>query len=794
MSQAYQQIEVDEESKQLLTISTHKGLYECNRLAYGVASAPGLFQREMEKLMQGLDNVTVFLDDILVTGPTNLIHLQNLNQVLNRIKNAGLTLNKAKCQFFQKEIAYLGHIISRVGLQMDQRKIKAIIDAPLPENLMQLRAWLGLINYYSKFLPNAAARLKPLYEMLQKDEKFEWNNERRKCIDHIKEIVTSNQILAHFNPNLKLKLTCDASPYGLGCVLSHILGNGDEKPIAFASRSLSKAERDYSQIDKEATAIIFGIKRFHQYLYGNRFTLLTDHKALVSIFGEKKGIPVMAASRLQRYAVILAGYNFEVKYTTSKDNTVADCLSRTPLVESERNECHNYDFSFLNIILESIPITEKEIKSQIQKDIHLRRVYNYVTSDWPEIIDDELKPYFIRRHEIFVENEILMWGHRVIIPKELRNKLLLELHSEHFGVVKMKQLARSYMWWPKCDRDIENITKTCEICLIHKDNPPKSELHQWDYPQRPNQRLHIDFCELNGINFLVIVDGYSKWLEFEIMKHIKTPTAVDALRKYFANWGLPHKIVSDNGPTFCSKDFESFVKYNGIVHIKTAPYHAASNGAAENSVRTFKNCLKKLIAENIPLKQAVSRILLAYRSNVHITRNKTPAELQIGRKLRIRLDQIKPNSRNVTESRREKQKLFFRGNRRLNLNINDVVMVKDYRGNNWVKGKVINKLSPVTYLIETVDDKLVWKRHLDQIIKCNIDDKDSICSREREFSPNLSEFDIPSNNNPSSNDESTNVTDEPTIVPDQSSVNDNSNECSLRRSSRIRKPRNILDL
>ncbi|KAL7854700.1 hypothetical protein SRHO_G00168900 [Serrasalmus rhombeus] len=273
LSQVYLQMNVDESSRELLTIITHKGLYRYRRLPYGVTSAPSLFQRAMDQILNGLAEVQCYLDDILITGKTEEEHLRNLDATLQRLKEHGLRVRKSKCEFFQPSVEYLGHVIDSQGLHKAPSKVKAIMEAPAPQNVSQLRSYLGLLNYYGRFVSNLASLLKPLHQLLCQDKAWKWTDKCAQAFAKTKRALLKSEVLTHFDPALPLQLACDASPYGVGAVISHIMPDGKEKPIAFASRTLNKAESNYAQIEREALGIVFGVCKFHQYLFGRKFTL-----------------------------------------------------------------------------------------------------------------------------------------------------------------------------------------------------------------------------------------------------------------------------------------------------------------------------------------------------------------------------------------------------------------------------------------------------------------------------------------------------------------------------------------
>ena len=277
LTNAYQQMRLDDASKAYTTINTHKGLFEYNRLPFGVASAPAMFQSAMECVLQGIDHTVVYVDDILVTGASIEEHLHTLDKVLSKLAENGLRLKKAKCIFMASSVEYLGHHIDREGLHPTDAKVQAINEAQSPKNITELKSFLGLLNYYSKFLPNLASKLSSLYQLLRKQQKWSWTSEQEQAFAAAKNMLTTSALLVHYDSHKPILLACDASPYGIGAVLSHEMEDGSERPIGFVSRTLSPVEKGYSQLDKEALAIYFGVSKFHQYLYGRPFTIFSDH-------------------------------------------------------------------------------------------------------------------------------------------------------------------------------------------------------------------------------------------------------------------------------------------------------------------------------------------------------------------------------------------------------------------------------------------------------------------------------------------------------------------------------------
>uniref|UniRef100_H2ZXJ5 ribonuclease H n=1 Tax=Latimeria chalumnae TaxID=7897 RepID=H2ZXJ5_LATCH len=317
---------MDVASKQLLVINMHKGLYQYHRLSYGVFSALAIFQSVMDQILQGVEGVVCFLDDILITTEK---HLCILDKVLTQLKHYGLQFKLAEC----KTVHYLRHVVDAEGIYPTNEKVVAIIAAPRPRNEGELRSFLGLLDYYGRFLANLSTTLQPLHKLLQKGKSKDCEEAFQKC----KHQLLDSHVLAHYDTHKPLHLACDAY-YGVGAVISHVMANGEECPITFASWTLISSERGYVQIEKETLAIIFGVKKFHKYLYGCKFTLITDHKPLMEILGPKVVVPTLAALRMQRWALMLLAYNYEIKYCKSADHTNADTLSRLPrqVIEPDR--------------------------------------------------------------------------------------------------------------------------------------------------------------------------------------------------------------------------------------------------------------------------------------------------------------------------------------------------------------------------------------------------------------------------------------------------------------------------
>ena len=730
LSQAYTQMPLHEDSQQFATINTHQGLYRYKRLPFGIASAPAIFQRTMDTILQGLPNVVCYIDDILITGATEKEHLQNLEEVLKRLQREGITVKKSKCFFLQACVEYLGHCIDGDGLHTSDKKVKAVQQAPRPTNPQQLRSFLGLVQYYRKFVPSLATLLSPLYSLLQKDVKWCWTKECERAFKEAKETLSSATVLAHYDPRLPLRLAADASSYGVGAVISHVFPDGSERPIAYASRSLTTTEKSYAQLEKEALSLVFGVRKFHQYLYGRKFTLYTDHKPLTTILGPKKGVPPLAAARLQRWALLLSAYSYQIEYKSTKDHANADGLSRLPLSSPDTTSMSTIVSPpqhgslpdtdiFVIRQIEALPVTAMQLRAATRCDPILSRVLRYAKHGWPHQVSDVFKPYHTRQNELALENGCVMWGVRVIVPKKLQEQVLHELHRSHPGIARMKTLARSHVWWPKLDQDIESLVKACPQCQSVRSSPSVAPLHPWSWPSRPWQRIHVDYAgPFRGRNFLIVVDAHSKWPEVIQMNSTTSSATIHELRRLFATYGLPEQLVSDNGPQFVSDEFKGFLKANHVKHIRSAPYHPSSNGAAERFVRTFKQALRTGNHPELTFHQQLMTFLLSYRSTPHATTQVTPASLFLKRDLRTRLDLLHPDlGQTVAASQAQQKQHHDQHAHPRNLFVGQRVLVRNFRpGPTWLPGTVVNCNGPLSYQVKVSGDR-IWNRHIDHLLE-----------------------------------------------------------------------------
>ncbi|KRY82815.1 Transposon Ty3-I Gag-Pol polyprotein [Trichinella pseudospiralis] len=595
LAQAYQQLTVDD--------------------ATAGAAAPGIFQNVIDKTVAGIQGVLPYFDDILIAASDEKELANRLETVLHRFAKAGLRLKSDKCKFCLPHVEFLGFEVDATGIHPAKAKVQAIHDAPTPKNKQQLQAFLGFLNFYHSLLKNKATVAEPLHRLLDKNARWTWTGKHEKAFKDVKRLLS---VLTHYDGKKPLVLVCDASPHGIGSVLCHKLSSTQEIPIAFYSRTLSATERIYAQIDKEALAI-------------------TNHCWDCSCQRRKPRIYLLLP-RMLRWSILLNAYDYTINYRPGKEIANADALSRLPKQSTENNDPQNSVILFLETI-DNFPLHSKDIARITAKDPILTRILSWAWRGWPKSVSDErLKPYVTRQHEISIHNGRLLWSSRVIIPLQARHKILKELHIGHPGIEQMKALARSYVWWPKMDSEIENLVRTCELCQQSRASPPHAPVHKWESPRILWTRIHVNLAgPIYGKNFLIVVDSFSKWLEVRQLKNTTSESVISCLRQIFSIHGLPDIIGSDNGTQFTSHTFQEYLNKGGIRHITSAPFHPFSNGQAERMVRTTKEFIKKMTQRD--WEYNLANFLFCQHVTPSTTTGKSPAELLMNRRLRTDYNQ-----------------------------------------------------------------------------------------------------------------------------------------------------------
>ena len=551
---------------------------------------------------------------------------------------------------------------------------------------------------------------------------------------------------------------------------------GDEWfPVQFVSRSLNEAEKNYSQIEREALSVIFTCERFRNFLLGSVFIIKNDHKPLKKLFGNDSAIPVNCSSRLQRWALRLSQFNYTFEYIKGCDNIHADFLSRLPLKETVGiNE--PYELIFVVDALDELPINCDHIRKYTDADNDLVKLKGYIRNGFPNKLDLSLSKFKNVSNELSIMKGCIMYKDRVFVPEAIRESVLKLFHEGHPGICAMKQLARSLVWFHGMDDKIAKIVQSCNVCQNNRSKPAQKYL-EWPTPYKKWSRIHIDHFFFEDRTFLVIVDAYTKYIECLLVNSTSSQCTIDALREVFSRQGLPDTLVSDNATSFSSNEFKTFLKQNVIHQMFSPPYSPSSNGLGERAVRVMKDLLRKNKVGTI--KTRLSSVLLYYRSTPHSITKMSPSASLNNRNLVTLKSRINPNF--VPIVREEKNMLIRR------FNIGDTVLALNVcSGAKWLRGTITNICGQNIYEIFIEELQTRWIRHANQLLSRvqlnnnkgnNVDEQNDI---------DLDSYVCVSNDPVSREAVSNNHQMEPRNMNDQSMV--------LRRSTRVCRPPDRLNL
>ena len=712
LQNAYLQLPLDEESKKYTVINTSEGLFQYNYLPFGISSASAIFQCFISQVLSGVPNTICYMDDVLVLTKTQNEHLDALDKVFTALQGAGVKLNSGKSCYFTSSVEYLGHVLSNEGARPNPLKVQAILEAPCPSNVKEVQSFVGLCTYYSRFIPNFSSAFAPLYALLKKDAKFAWDKKHQACFEIIKDLFRGTKILKLFDPNLETAIETDASNYGIAAVLLQ-KHNEAFMPVQFASKTLTSAQKNYATIDKEALAVMFGIERFREYLLGGKFQIRTDHKPLVKLLGRENAMPVNCSARLQRWNLRLSQYNYTIIHIPGESNYISDCLSRLPLAES-KDDLEPTELVLLLRDLETHNVSAKEISVETQKDPMLTKIKHYIMHGFPTTVDETVRPFWKVKENLSLYNNCIMYGCRVVVPQRYRRKVLEILHVNHPGMSAMKGTARSLVWYPKIDDDIDNFIKSCSKCMANARIPKQTSKSEWPRPINKWSRLHIDHCFFQNEIILVVVCALTRYIEAEVVKSVNSKATIEMLDTIFSRNGLPSSIVSDNSSSFTSEEFQNYLAQKAIEHVKPAPYHPSSNGQAERSVGIIKNAMKKATGT---VKERLRHVLLHYRNTPHSVTGVAPAVSLNGRVYVTEKERINP--------RYAPEKLHKKPVDITVFQVGDHVHALNLRqGPKWLAGFVKEKIGINMYKIYITRLDVVWTRHVEQLLPGNTQPRD----------------------------------------------------------------------
>ena len=442
------------------------------------------------------------------------------------LQEHNLTLNFEKCKFLKKNLELFGLVFTEQGVSPDPKKVEAFANTRRPTTVSEIRSLLGMANYSSKFIKDYATITKPLLELTRNNTRFTWAHKHQAAYDKLKHTLLNSPVMSHFDTSKETFILVDASPVGLSAILAQKDPQQNaHNIIAYASRALSPVEKRYSQAEKEALAIVWGIEYFHLYVFGAPFTLITDHKPLQLIYNNPQSPP---PAQIERWFLRLQQYNFQVIYKKGSDNP-ADFLSRHPQPKVPKRSIAEEYMNFVTVQAAEAAIPLTVIGEHTSKDSNLIAVRKAVESgDWT---DELVKPCFKIKEEIAVDNKngVVLRGTRIIIPRTLQTRIVKLAHTGRQGLAKTKALLRQHAWFPNMDKAAKMEIETCLPCQVNRPSNSPEPLLSPQMPDRPWQIIHADFYGPlpTGQYIIVLIDKYSRYSETEIITHRLKPSILN---------------------------------------------------------------------------------------------------------------------------------------------------------------------------------------------------------------------------------------------------------------------------
>jgi len=641
---AYTQLEIHPDSRAISNFSTHIGLFRYKRLFFGISSASEVFQHTISKVLRGLPGCLNISDDILIYGKTQAEHDKNLQAVIQRLLECNLTLAKEKCVFSQPTIEYYGHTFSAEGVSVQQKHVKALVEMSAPKNPAEVRSFLSMANYSSRFIKNLATISAPLRNLTKRNIPWQWGEREQQAFEAIKTGLENSTFTSYFDPNLRSSVIVDASPIGLACSLTQTK-NGVRRVISYASRTLTPVETRYSQTEKEALACVYGCEHFRRYLTGAEFDLVTDHQPLRVIFGNPRA---KLPARIERWGLRLMAFKFRVVHVKGDDN-ISDYLSRHPVRSTADDRlCSIAEQHVNNVIYHATPkaINLDSIKAETTHDPTLQSVLSALQSgDWRQAANDrQTRSYYNVRAELTVNaaQDIVLRGNRLCIPTALQSQCIEIAHSGHQGIVKTKSLLRQKVWFPDIDRLAEEAVRNCLACQANTPTYHNEPLKMSPCPKAEWSELSADFLGPlpTGEYLLVVHDEYSRFPVVEIIHSTSSKAVIPVLDKVFALLGNPVTLKTDNGPPFNSEEFKKFSEYLGFKHQKITPLWPQANAECERLMKSLAKIIRSARIEHKNWRQELYTFLRAYRSTPHSTTQQSPAEILLHRTFRTQLPEV----------------------------------------------------------------------------------------------------------------------------------------------------------
>ena len=658
LTSGFWQVALDDESASIAAFSANGRTYVPNALPFGLKVSPSVFQKRLNDVLHDFSAFCrVYVDDIIVYSKTYEEHLDHLRQILKRLDEKNLRIKGSKCLFAQTSLKYLGHIVSADGVRPNPETVDQVRNSPAPTDLKQLRAWLGLANYYRRFVRNFAGLAVPLTRLTRKNARFEWSDECAEAFDAIKRAVSEDAVLMYPDFNKQFYLDVDASNFAVGYVLSQLDNEGILRPVAFGSRQLNAAQCNYSATDREALGTREGIRHFSYYFEGSRMPLIvrTDHKALVDMYNSREWTPLTA-----RWFNEILNAKIELKYRAGESNGNADAMSRYPIaagamvLADDDPPVSPEELNVVGDVHYVLSIDEKPVaplpipttydarvmccsvalvKEKFPVSLEAKLFFDgraltmcqwqdedpdlCIVRQWLKTPSITLPKPFSRAAKIgkFAEDRfgVLRYAKgkkyrsRIVMPTALQPLILHEFHSSvlygsHRGIANTQQNVANRFWWPTWKKDIEIFVSRCSACIRSKAKPKISYGQLRPIPPATAlfQRIGIDLIgplpmsTCGHTHILVIVDYYSRWVEAVPLKDTTSPVIAEALiNNFVARYGCPEYVLTDQGSNLTGTFISDFYTILQANKLTTTAYHPQTNGLTERMNGIIKEALTK---------------------------------------------------------------------------------------------------------------------------------------------------------------------------------------------------------
>lgn len=627
LASGYHQICLEEESIPKTAFITPDGHYEYLRMPFGLVNAPAVFQRTMNELLGSFRFTTAlaYLDDILIPSDNVQTGISNLETILNLIEQSGMTLRLDKCHFLQNTITYLGHEISKEGIQPGSEKINSVVNFPAPTNVHEVRQFLGLSSYFRKFIHKFAVIAKPLTNLTRKGHPFRWSQNENQAFNDLKQKLTTRPVLSLYDREAFTELHTDASKVGIGGILLQKQDNGDLKPVLYYSRATTPEEQKYHSYDLETLAVVESLKRFRVYLIGITFKVVTDCNALRSTLTKRDIVP-----RIARWWLATQEFDFSIEYRPGTKMGHVDALSRNPVPPTNIEE--EVPMCVVNIN-EDDWVLSAQLSDKRCKEIHETLTEKPNTTEYKNL----KKEYVLKGNRLYRVTEK---GEKWVVPKTARRQILTYYHDGmgHFGTEKTLEAIQNRYWFSSMRNYVRNYISACLGCLYNKKPTGKrpGSLHSIDKKDVPMDTLHLDhlgpFVKSRKQNsyLIVAIDGFTKFVFMKAVRNTSTKPVLKFLDEICEMFGVPRRLISDRGTAFTSATFKNYCQTLNIKHVLCATATPRANGQVERMNRTILSALTSTVEQEELWDESLSKIRWGINATISTVTGKTPYEVFLG--------------------------------------------------------------------------------------------------------------------------------------------------------------------